>query len=138
MFIPLTGHRLISSWSVKQQAVTSPSKAPRRIGRVARKPHGGWGETFDILTRETDFQEVGGLRYLKICFQALSSSLFPLVFARLLFHFSRAFPLVCTDREPGKDYHTRHTDTASLEFSCKLLRFTPHTFVLTLMCPLPP
>lgn len=29
MFIPLTGHRLISSWSAKRQAVTSPSKAPR-------------------------------------------------------------------------------------------------------------
>ena len=30
------------------------------------------------------------------------------------------------------------TDTASLEFSRKFLRFTPHTFVLTVMCPLPP
>ena len=27
------------------------------------------------------------------------------------------------------------TDTASLEFSTKFLRFTPHTFVLTAMCP---
>ena len=30
------------------------------------------------------------------------------------------------------------TDTASPEFSRKFLRFTPHTFVLTVMCPLPP
>ena len=30
------------------------------------------------------------------------------------------------------------TDTASVEFSRKFLRFTPHTFVLTVMCPLPP
>ena len=30
------------------------------------------------------------------------------------------------------------TDTASLEFSRKLLRITPHTFVLTVMYPLPP
>ena len=30
------------------------------------------------------------------------------------------------------------TDTASLEFSRKFLRFTPHTFALTVMCPLPP
>ena len=29
------------------------------------------------------------------------------------------------------------TDTASLEFSRKFLRFTPHTFVVTVMCPLP-
>ena len=28
------------------------------------------------------------------------------------------------------------TDAASLEFSRKFLRFTPHTFVLTVMCPL--
>ena len=27
------------------------------------------------------------------------------------------------------------TDTAFLEFSTKFLRFTPHTFVLTAMCP---
>ena len=31
------------------------------------------------------------------------------------------------------------TDTVSLEFSGKILAiFTPHTFVLTAMCPLPP
>ena len=30
------------------------------------------------------------------------------------------------------------TDTASLEFFRKFLRFTPHTFVLTVMCPHPP
>ena len=33
---------------------------------------------------------------------------------------------------------TVETDTASLEFSRKFLRFTPRTFVLTVMCPLPP
>ena len=30
------------------------------------------------------------------------------------------------------------TDTVSLEFSRKFLRFSPDTFVLTVMCPLPP
>ena len=30
------------------------------------------------------------------------------------------------------------TDTVSLEFSRKFLRFTPHTFALTVMYPLPP
>ena len=29
-------------------------------------------------------------------------------------------------------------ENASLEFSRKFLRFTPHSFVLPLMCPLPP
>ena len=30
------------------------------------------------------------------------------------------------------------TDTVSLEFSGKILRSTPHTFLLTEMCLLPP
>ena len=30
------------------------------------------------------------------------------------------------------------TESVSLEFSRKYLRFTPHTFVATVMCPLPP
>ena len=30
------------------------------------------------------------------------------------------------------------TDSVSLEFSGKYLRFTPYTFVRTVMCPLPP
>ena len=34
---------------------------------------------FDILTRETVFQKVGGLRYLRRCFQALPFSI-PAVF----------------------------------------------------------
>ena len=38
------------------------------------------------------------------------------------------------------DYSSQivETDTASLEFSRKFLRFTPPSFVLTLTCPLPP
>ena len=43
----------------------------------------------------------------------------------------------------ASDYNARQcsskiveTDTASLEFLRKFLRFTPHTFVLTVMCPL--
>ena len=46
-----------------------------------------------------------------------------------------------TNKKPAKLQSSSkilETDTASLEFSRKFLRFTPHTFVLTVMCPLPP
>ena len=49
---------------------------------------------FDILTRKTVSQQVGGvvsgLRYLKRCLQVLPTSLFPLFFARSLIHCSLA------------------------------------------------
>ena len=63
--------------------------------------------TFDILTRETVFLEVGGLSYWKETFR-LSPSLFPLFFARSLFHLSLAFLARLHWREPGTSYITPH------------------------------
>ena len=59
--------------------------------------------TFDVLTRETFLQEVGGSVFLKRCLQALPLSL-PGVFRSLAISLlARFFSLFYTDREPGTD-----------------------------------
>lgn len=70
-------------------------------------PH-SWWTTFDILTWEMVFREVGrvvgGLRYLKRHLQALVFSLPTIFYSFIIITARLLFLLIHTDREPGTDY----------------------------------